>query len=301
MKKAYLRFCLYFSRTPVPAICGTVVMYTSFLARTLNPSSIGSYLNIVKLMHEEQGFSNPLDNWELKMLKKGITRKLGKPPSQKLPITPQLLSLIHSKLDFSLPITKVFWAACLVAFYCFLRKSTLLPKSLSKMEVSKSLCLSDITIKPDKSEICLRIRHTKTIQFGQRILELPVSCVPGSILCPVSAVVSMLANLSTIQMSKIQPLFSYISINGKVDTLTHDVFVKMLRFYLKQCSIDPMQYSGHSFRRGGCSYAFGLGISPSLIKLRGDWKSNAYERYVHISQVQQKMFAQLMSKSITSV
>jgi hypothetical protein len=47
--------------------------------------------------------------------------------------------------------------------------------------------------------------------------------------------------------------------------------------------VDPSVYSAHSFRRGGASYAFELGLSPLQIKLRGDWASVAYERYVYIS------------------
>lgn len=298
MKKAYLRFCLYFGRTPVPACQLTLTMYAAFLARTLSGSSIVSYLNIVKLMHEEQGLSDPLDSWDLKMVKRGIQRKIGKPPNQKLPITTQLLSLLHGKLDFSQPITRAFWAACLVAFFGFLRKSTLLPKSLLGPEVSKALCISDVAIQPSKTELLLRIRHTKTIQFGQRLLQLPLIAIPGSKLCPVSAVISMLANISVNDMSVNQPLFSFMSNAGMLTALTHSQFVNTLKYYLKMCNIDCDRYSGHSFRRGGCSYAFSLGISPVLIKLRGDWKSNAYERYVHVNEEQHKMLAYVMSKSI---
>ena len=73
----------------------------------------------------------------------------------------------------------------------------------------------------------------------------------------------------------------------------------MLRYHLKLCNVDQKLYSGHSFCRGGCSDAFSLGISPSLIKLCGDWKSNAFEQYVHITEVQHKMFANVLSKSIS--
>lgn len=298
MKRAYLRFCLYFGRTPVPATSDTVVVYASFLARTLSSSSIGGYLNIVKLMHEEQGHSNPLEIWECRMMRRGIQRKLGKPPNQKLPITPQLLVSIYSKLDCSLPMYKAFWAACLVAFFCFLRKSTLLPKSLSGIDIAKSLCISDVSVQPDKSGLLLRIRHTKTIQFGQRILQLPLAAAPGSVLCPVSAVISMLASLPGKNVISSLPLFSFVSCKGQIESLTHDSFVNLFRDHLKLCNIDQSKYSGHSFRRGGCSYAFSLGIAPSLIKLRGDWKSNAYERYIHIDEYQHKVFADVMSKSV---
>ena len=56
-----------------------------------------------------------------------------------------------------------------------------------------------------------------------------------------------------------------------------------LKSSLQKAGFDPAAYSGHSFRRGGCSFAFQIGISPTLIKLRGDWRSNVYERYISVS------------------
>ena len=65
--------------------------------------------------------------------------------------------------------------------------------------------------------------------------------------------------------------------------LTQRVFVSKLRAMLVRVGVNPSIYSAHSFRRGGASYAFQLGLSPLQIKLRGDWASEAYERYVYIS------------------
>ena len=48
------------------------------------------------------------------------------------------------------------------------------------------------------------------------------------------------------------------------------------------CGINSSEYSGHSFRRGGASHAFKCNIPAALINLQGDWKSNAYLRYIDI-------------------
>ena len=40
------------------------------------------------------------------------------------------------------------------------------------------------------------------------------------------------------------------------------------------------KFMGHSFRRGGASFGLQCGLPPDLIKLQGDWNSNAYERYL---------------------
>ena len=268
----------------------------TYLSRTLSASSIPAYLNIIRIMHEEYGCENPLTNWELNMVKRGVLRCLGKPLKQKLAITPDILRKIHDTLNFNLAFHVSFWAACLVGFFGFLRKATLLPKSSSPEAISKALCIKDVSFQ-DASTIQLTIRHTKTIQFGQRTLTLPFAQGKGC-LCPVKAITSLLANLNSVKISSEQPLFSYVDTEGNFKFLTHGSFVKLLKSSLASCGLDPTDYSGHSLRRGGCTFSFKLGISPVLIKLRGDWKSNAYERYISIHDDQHNQFASVLSMSV---
>ena len=65
--------------------------------------------------------------------------------------------------------------------------------------------------------------------------------------------------------------------------LTHYVFVGGLKHCLRAIGVDASLYSGHSFRRGGATYAHRLGVYPMLIKRMGDWKSDAYIHVVHRS------------------
>ena len=44
--------------------------------------------------------------------------------------------------------------------------------------------------------------------------------------------------------------------------------------------IDSSKYSGHSFRRGGASFALECGVPVDLIQSQGDWRSNAYQSYI---------------------
>jgi hypothetical protein len=42
-------------------------------------------------------------------------------------------------------------------------------------------------------------------------------------------------------------------------------------------------YSTHSFRRGGgATWAFSAEVPTELIQLYGDWKSNAYKKYLKV-------------------
>ena len=57
--------------------------------------------------------------------------------------------------------------------------------------------------------------------------------------------------------------------------LAHYVFVGGLKHCLRAIGVDASLYSGHSFRRGGVTYAHRLGVDPM-----GDWKSDAYMLYI---------------------
>jgi hypothetical protein len=93
---------LNFGIRPVQAAQETLVTYCSYLARTLSANSIPAYLNVIRLLHIEAGFSNPLqNNWEVSSIQKGISRLTGKPPVQKSPVTVKILLDLYSTLDGS--------------------------------------------------------------------------------------------------------------------------------------------------------------------------------------------------------
>jgi integrase len=273
----YTKFCLNFGLVPVPASQETLVTYCAFLARTLSSSSIPGYLNVVRIMHLEAGFKNPLqDNWELSSVQRGISRLLGKPPKQKSPITVAILLDLFRTVEVHAADT-AFWAACLVAFFGFLRKSTLLPSNdmflLGKF-ISRG-DIADLTL----SSFNLVIRQSKTIQFGQRVLTLPYVSATDVRLCPVRAV---LRHFGVSKLGSSRPLFNYV-VSGVEIQFTHAFFVKRLKAGLLQTGNRASDISCHSFRRGGATLGFSIGMSAIDIKLRGDWRSNAYERYLVVS------------------
>ena len=57
-------------------------------------------------------------------------------------------------------------------------------------------------------------------------------------------------------------------------------FIQTLHLKLAAVGLQPELYSGHSFRRGGASFAFALHLPGELIQLQGDCSSDAYLRYL---------------------
>jgi hypothetical protein len=261
----------------VPASQETLCCYVAFLARSLSPSSISGYLNIIRILHLDAGLTNPLaDNWQVQLVKRGVTRLKGQPVKQKLPITVEMLREFFPFLDhFGSAFDKSFWAAALIAFFGFFRKSTILPVSA----VTPGGILRSDILSLSRTSFELAIRHTKTIQFGQRVLLLPFHSCLDQRLCPVRALLSHLA--SSPAPSDVH-IFSFLSM-GRPVRLTHSTFVAKLKTLLKLTKRDPKQFSAHSFRRGGSTFAFSLNMPLLHVKMRGDWKSNCVEQYIVIS------------------
>jgi hypothetical protein len=157
-----LRFCIFYGRPHLPTDQLTLKGYVAFLASSLNPSSIGGYLNVIRIIHLNAGLANPLiDNWEIAMVKRGVSRQLGRPPVQKLPITVEILRDMFSLLDLKKVRDMSFWAAALVCFFGLLRKNTLLPPTFDS--VSKSFLVRSDVVGMSRHSFLLRIRHTKTL------------------------------------------------------------------------------------------------------------------------------------------
>lgn len=293
--KSYLRFCIYFQLQPVPAAQSTIVSYISFLARTLQPSSIQNYLNIIRILHEDNQLPNPLyRNFEISNLLKGIARCKGKPPKQMLPMTPEILFAVKQKLDLSKPADTSFWCIYMLGFYGFLRKASMLPKSVINPG-QDCLLKGDVEIQ-SSTRFVLHVRRTKTIQLGERILSLPYCASPSQALCPVRA---LFAALIHTQNDPTAPLFSFKSCKNDYTCWTQETFVSRLRSLLSAIGLKDTDYSGHSFRRGGATLAFRLGLSISEIKLRGDWRSSAVEKYIVLSETQEQMVAQVLANGVS--
>ncbi len=65
--------------------------------------------------------------------------------------------------------------------------------------------------------------------------------------------------------------------------VTYLQFNAFLKTVLKRIGQDPSLFSTHSFRRGGATYCFQSKVPSELIKLHGDWASDAYLLYLQFS------------------
>ncbi len=177
--RAYVAFCNLLRINPVPISHLNIARYVAYLASRLSYSSIRQYLNIIRILHLEGGLPNPLEaSWYLNSLLRGCRRVLGDSCKPKLPMTVDVLRKIFHVLDLRSPFDITFWAACLTAFFSFLRKSNLFIDGHNSAYLKRQ----DVTFQTRGA--VLRVTHTKTIQNNERQLVLPLPHIEGSPLCP---------------------------------------------------------------------------------------------------------------------
>ncbi|KAL9972505.1 hypothetical protein ACROYT_G018824 [Oculina patagonica] len=292
--KSYLSFCSTFGLLPLPASPQTISSYAVFLACfTSSYQTILNKLNGVRLFHLLQNTPcTALDSFEVSLTKKELKRVLGLATHQKSPITPALLLQFKSHLDLTTPADAAIWCLFTVAFFSFLRKSNLTVSSPSSFDPTRHLCRDDI--KFTSHGAVLRIKWTKTLQHKDRLLLVPLPRIPGSALCPVSASVQY---FTLVPAPDSAPFFSIPS-HGSLRPLTHDVFSKAIKSHISSIGLSPSNFSPHSFRRGGATFAFQAGVPERLIQRHGDWRSDAYRRYLSLSLTQRTVVADLMAAGL---
>ena len=182
---SYLQFCSQIGIPLVPISPQNLARYIAHLSGRLKFRSIQNYLNIVRLLHKEAGVPSPLDSHFIQGTLRGAKRVLGDLQSPKLPVTPVILKGIFSKLDFCHSLDVTFWAACLVAFFSFFRKSNLFVPSATQFDPQRHLTRQAVIFHPNG--VILRVGKTKTIQNAERVLEISLPRIPGSPMCPAQA------------------------------------------------------------------------------------------------------------------
>lgn len=275
-KNAYFAFCKRMGYQILPISQLSLLRYVAFLARRLAPSSIRKYLNIIRILHLELGLRDPLqDNWVLNTVLKGVSRLKGLQVDRKLPISPSILLGIKNQLHLNDITQANFWAICVVAFFAFFRKSNLLPPSHLGFDPRKHLCRGDFSF--FNQGLIIHIRWSKTIQFSERLLNVPLPILPGHPLCPVKAV------LHAFTLTRGAPPRGPAFVVRKGPGWTSfppGRFISTLRALLENLGLEPKRYSGHSFRRGAASWALKNGLPGETIKILGDWKSDTYQNYL---------------------
>ena len=216
-----------------------------------------------------------------------IKRTQGDSSSQRLPITDEIMAVIFKALDVTMADHCMFWAACCLAYFGFLRSAEFTVPNLASYSPSIHLGVADIAVDASSLPSCLRIRikASKTDPFRKGCF---VHLGRGSF--PLCAVQSLLAYL-TLRGDRPGPLFLFQ--DGR--PLSRSLLTAWLRRILSSANIQG-HFSSHSFRIGAATVAARNGIPDHQIQALGRWTSTAYLSYIRTPA---EMLSQL-SKQLTA-
>jgi hypothetical protein len=165
----------------------------------------------------------------------------------------------------------MFTAAFSLSYFGLLQVGEVTVFRLS--DVSKITQNTDDTFTPSAGEVNIRIRYSKTDQYGTSV-QISIEKADNAIICPV---------LSLIAFLRIRPQFSgplFCHLNKMPVIRTQ--FVSTLYSALRYLGCESSIYNSHSFRICYGTRLVIKGFSDDVIKAKGRWTSNSFKRYIRI-------------------
>ena len=291
--RTWFTFCCYFNFRSLPATPESIVPFMELMSITVSYDHIKHLLHAVKFLHEARGLVYPDHNFDIVTTLHGLKRKLARVPHQALPLTPHILRKVFSKLNMNNLKDKALWCSYLITFYCLFRKSNSVPKSLSKINLKRTLLRKHIIVDTEANIVYVNVTFSKTNHFGKRNIVIPI---PGNIDSALDPLRHLSDLFSSVKCSEDSPAFTY----GENKFISYSTFTSMLKKLLSASGYDPALYSGHSFRRGGATFLYKLGASILQIQISGDWVSQCFARYLHVSEEERLQVQTMIAAAISS-
>ena len=184
---SYQQFCKKFLLPYFPMDNIQLCRYGQYLARTFQSSeAVGNYQSGIRTCRALLGFEVPSpQEKQMQLFTQGLKRIMIHEIKQAEPITPQILLRLSRAVDYTDHIEMVAWVATLIGFTMFLHRSNLTPETMDKFDPNQQFTRADIHLAGPLEPFMVDLRWTKTIQFREKILRLPVLPVQNKKICPV--------------------------------------------------------------------------------------------------------------------
>ena len=177
----FMYFCTKFERPVCPTNRDTLMAFARLASLTVSFGTLKNIFSSIKFLHRAKNEIYPEDDWQLESTLKALKRELSGAPLQTLPITPEILLKMYVFIDTNQPKDLASWSSFLTSFYCMLRKASAVPKSLAAFNSTKELTRSKIDILAGDDTVLVLMNYSKTSQFGNKNVVIPLlrNPVPG--------------------------------------------------------------------------------------------------------------------------
>ena len=290
--RQWLYFAFYFQVTVLPASPESLCLFMELMSKTSGYGHCKNVLGGVKYLHACTGHNFPSNSFSLEETLQGLKRRLKGTPQMALPIDPVILRRMYKHIHINKKFDLAMWCGYLVAFYCLFRKANVVPKD-STFDPACVLTRSDIEIDEEGQRVLVYVNFSKTNQFMKQFHVIPI---PANVDPALDLFRHMKLLYSLVDASENAPAFSYT----KTKFVDHKSYTVRLKELLSKAGLDPALYSGHSFRRGGASYLYSIGGTTLMVQVLGDWASQVFTRYLHLSLNDRLEAQELIAANINS-
>lgn len=248
--------------TPLPATLEVILLYLTFLAESLSYTSIINYLSGIWTLHKYLNYDHiDKKDFMIQITLAGIKRVIGHKTKQAVPITIAHLRLIYSALNLELSEDIAFWLALLFGFRALLRKSNLF---------DDTMCLKERDVTVYDWGVQLTLDKTKTIQFRERQLQIPLVNFDESSIFSATSFIRAHRKLRG-EVTPDRQFLTFKSSNGTQRGSSYSWFSAKLHAMSVRLALPSL--TSHSLRRGGATALAETGTPLHEIRRRGDWRS----------------------------
>lgn len=244
----FTAWCDQHGLASLPANPETVALFVADLAGVAKPATIDSRLAAISAAHRAAGYDSPTKAEAVRLVRRGVRRKVGTVQRQVRPVTVADLRKMVGELGNDAAGCRDR-ALLLIGFAGALRRSELV-----------GLDISDLVEGPDG--LTVTVRRSKTDQEGGgRKVGIPFGANPAT--CPVRAWLTWLSAAGITE----GPAFRPVNRHGHVatDRLTGQSVAQIIKRHAARAGIDPEQVAGHSLRAGLATSAAAAGVSERVI------------------------------------
>ena len=239
---------------------------------------------MIRLLHLHLDLPNPLqNNFHVSSTLKAVKRTKAKEVCYKMTLSCENLRAMKSHLNLDLAQDAQLWSLILTCFYGLLRISNVTVPNPDSWDPVKIIARQDITISPEGC--VMGIRWAKNLQLRDRILHVALPRLNND-LCPTFALLNMLRLAGPVPPAA--PAWSLCPPQGPLTAPTPAWVRLRLQRLIAAIGLPPSEYNTHSLRRSGASHLLSSGVPCEVIKVLGDWKSDAVFRYLK-PQPQQRL------------
>ena len=184
--RSFFRFSKKFRYTVWPVTVHIICLYAQFLAYTFHTTkAVRSYLSGVCTLHRLLRVTPPnMADMEVKLTMMGLAKLLNRPVKQAQPVDPQILLEFFAFLNMKKSVDLVFWGMLVIGFFGMFRKSNLMSDTRKTFDCTRQFVKNHVKFSGDIA--ILLVTWSKTLQFRNKVLEVPFFPIPNSPLCPVT-------------------------------------------------------------------------------------------------------------------